>query len=87
MARFADGLRADRAKLDDAMQELVAQWNKENPAFVDVLAEEWRRVGKSTGTGISAIREADLAMALRPTGAESPNLLLPLWKSTVAQNS
>lgn len=85
MARFADGLRADRAKLDDAMQELVAQWNKENPAFVDVLAEEWRRVGKSTGTGISAIREADLAMALRPTGAESPNSLLPLWKSTVAQ--
>lgn len=54
MARFADGLREDRAKIDDAMQGLVERWNKEKPSFVDSLSEELASAGQKHIRGFAA---------------------------------
>lgn len=65
MARFADGLREDRAKINEAMRGLVEQWNREKPAFVDVLVEELAGCGQKHRRGYAAalVRYQQAALA------------------------
>lgn len=81
MARFAEGLRQDRAKIDEAMRGMVEQWNREKPAFADVLAEELAACGQKHRRGYvgALVRYQQAALAGDLTGvlnaAHNPMIL------------
>ena len=46
-SRFADGIRSNRDRTNDAMQELFAHWSREKPAFDSVVDRELKAFGTS----------------------------------------
>jgi hypothetical protein len=46
LSQFADGIRADRAKVAEGMARVVERWTKEKPSFEEALKEELEAYGR-----------------------------------------